>query len=278
MQHPLSLLKPEYSQLLAAMAVRPECRHEVDTTAQRLLGFKSRYEEVSAVDGVPVVFIAPSFEREASSNFNLNPAQGWPLHSVSKWIPHNGPFPDWKSAALAAYHLNGLDKVGRDNWTWELICFYGETFNGWGYRDYHRMHSPYLWGGTNIQTVGKYTSDGEFDPHTMDTQLGIVPIARRMVELDPGLALAAVPYVAAPPIVSGIAAEPEHDALWVQNSLNALGFAPPLKASGNYDRSTKLAVERFQDSYGLADVDGLVGEKTTAALVAALAKLHEGTV
>jgi lysozyme family protein len=270
MKHPFEVLRPEYSQLLAAMRVRPECKKLVDEVAVKLVGYKTRYQAVTDADGVPVVFIGPSNEREDNSDFTKNPAQGWPLHAVSKWIPHNGPFPDWKTAAIAAYRLNGLDRIGAANWTWELICFYGEMFNGFGYRDFHRMHSPYLWGGTNIQMVGKYTSDGEFDAGHMDTQLGIIPIARRMVELDPSLALPDAPYVPAPPIASGIAAEPDADAKWVQQTLNALGFDPPVKATGNYDRSTKLAVERFQDSWGLADVDGLVGDKTTAALRKAL--------
>lgn len=279
MQHPFPILKPEYTALLAAMAVRPECKKLVDEVAVKLIGFKTRYEPVSAQDGVPVIFMAPSFEREASSNFNLNPAQGWPLHSFSKWIPHNGPFQTWQAAAIAAYHLNGLDKVGADNWSWELICFYGETFNGFGYRDVHRMHSPYLWGGTNIQTRGKYTADDKFDPDVMDPQIGIIPLARRMVELDPSLALPAVPYVAAPPIASGIASavdHPEVDARWIQASINDLGYEPPLIVDGSYGRDTKTAVERFQESYGLA-VDGLAGEKTIAALKVALATAKQAT-
>ena len=275
MQHPFTALQSEYSQLLAAMAVRPECKQEVDQVATKLLGYKARYEAVSAIDGVPVIFIASSFEREASSNFKLNPAQGWPLNSTSKWIPHNGPFPDWQSAAVAAYHLNGLDKVGASGWTWELICYYGESFNGWGYRDYHHMHSPYLWGGTNIQTVGKYTADGQFDAAHMDTQLGIITIAKRMVEVDASLSIAGSPFTMPIPVPqpSGLAST-ESPVEWVQTSINSLGLEPPLIVDGNYGQQTKLAVAQFQQDYGL-DVDGLAGPKTTAALRSALAALAE---
>lgn len=282
MQHPFVIMKPEYTQLLAAMQVRHECIEEVNKVAVKLLGYKSRYQVVSAKDGVPVVFIAASFEREASSDFTKNAAQGWPLTSRSRWVPPNGPFQDWASSAIAAYHLNGLDRVGADSWTWELMCFYGEMFNGFGYRDFHHMHSPYLFGGTNIQTVGKYTSDDKFDAEHMDTQLGIVPVMRRMVELDHTLALSAVPYVAAPPIHSGIATmitpasgmDPEikHDTRWAQHSLNQLGFWPPLSENGNYNFVTKISVERFQADYGI-HVDGLVGDETTKALIKAIAAL-----
>lgn len=286
MQHPFTALKPEYTQLLAAMAIRPECRAEVDKVAIKLLGYRTRYEPVSTKDGVPMIFIAALFEREADSDFTKNAAQGWPLHSRSKWIPTNGPFQDWQSSAIAAYHLNGLDRVGAGNWTWELLCFYGEMFNGFGYRDFHHMHSPYLWGGTNIQTIGKYDADGKFDAGHMDTQFGIVPVMRRMVEIEPTVALAPVPYIAAPPIHSGIATQvtpavadtPEikHDVRWVQTSLNALGFWPELPVDDSYGFWTKLSVERFQADYGIR-VDGLVGEETTAALVKAVANLPKGT-
>jgi lysozyme family protein len=270
MQHPFNALKSEYSHLLAAMAVREECVHRVDEVAVKLLGYKSRYQPVSDENGVPVILIAALFEREASSNFSKNPAQGWPLSSCSKIIPHNGPFANWKSAALAAYHLNHLDQVGQANWTWELMCFYGEMFNGFGYRDYHHMHSPYLWGGTNIQQPGKYVSDKEFDPKEIDPQLGIVPVMRRMVELDSSLALAKVPYVPAPPIASGLATDdPATDTKWVQASLNTLGFWPELPVDGSYGFWTKFTVERFQNDYGL-NVDGFAGPATITALKAAL--------
>jgi lysozyme family protein len=264
MKHPFEILKPEYSQLLSVMTVRPECRQELDRTAAKLLAFKTRYAQVSDANGVPIVFIASSFEREAGSDFTKNPAQGWPLTSVSKEIPRNGPFRSWFDAAIVAYRLNGLDKVGAGNWTWELACFYGEMFNGFGYRDVHHMHTPYLWGGTNIQTAGKYDSDGKFNASHMDQQLGIIPVAKRMIEISPDLAFSMQASVSMVPIESGLT-QPEsgNDALWLQHALNQVGFE--LMEDGSYGRQTKSAVEMFQRSYGLA-VDGLAGPETIAAL------------
>jgi lysozyme family protein len=275
MQHPFVKLKPEYSQLLSVMMVQPECRSLVDRTAMKLLGFKTRYAQVSAANGVPIVFIASSFEREAASDFTKNPAQGSPLTSFSRIIPHNGPFRTWFDAAIAAYHLNGLDKVGANNWTWELICFYGEMFNGFGYRDVHHMHTPYLWGGTTIQTVGKYVADKQFDPDQMDQQLGIIPVAKRMIELDPTVAFSMLPAMVSPPLASGLTqVDQGQDALWIQRSLNSLGLEPPIDEDGNYGRETKTAVEMFQRGYGL-EVDGLAGPKTIDALKFALAALAQ---
>lgn len=273
MKHPFEVLRPEYSQLLSVMTVRPDSKEKIDKAAVKLLGYRTRYEPVTAANGVPVVFIATSFEREASSNFTKNPAQGWPLNSISKIIPRNGPFRTWFDAAIAAYHLNGLDKVGAENWTWELFCFYGEMFNGFGYRDFHSMHTPYLWGGTNIQTRGKYIADGKFDASHMDEQIGIVPVARRMIEIEPSLALGGTVLIP-PPVKSGIVAEDTGvDVKFVQGALNRLGWQPELTVDGNYGRKTSDAVQHFQRSFGLK-VD-FAGPETVEALHAAIKAIED---
>lgn len=271
MKHPFEVLKPEYSQLLSAMVPRKDRVELIDRAAVKLLGYKSRYEEVSAINGVPAIFIAASFEREASSNFSKNAAQGWPLITISRIVPHNGPFRTWRDSAVAAYHLNGLDKVGAGNWTWELLCFYGELFNGMGYRDFHQMHSPYLWGGTNIQMIGKYVEDAKFDPNHWDEQLGIVPVMRRMVQIDPSLAL---PTTIPAPVHSGLSItdDPEVDTRWVQDAMNKLGWQPELATDGSYGDKTKKAVEHFQKSFGLK-VD-FAGPETIKALKSAIAAIE----
>lgn len=269
MKHPFETLKPEYSQLLSLMTVRPECQERINEVAVKILGFRDRFEKVQQANGVPVIFTGPSFYREASLDFNLSPAQGDPWRKVSVHVPENrGPFRSWLDAAIDAYHINGLDKVGASNWTWELVCFYAELFNGLGYRDFHHMHSPYLWGGTNIQTKGKYTSDGHFED-VMDEQLGVIPLARKIVEIAPDLA----PAVAIPaPMPSGIAApDTGVDVKWVQGALKELGWN--VAVDGSYGRETRRAVERFQFAYRL-DMDGLAGPKTIEALKIAVSALE----
>lgn len=267
MKHPFEILKPEYTQLLQLMEVRPEKRSLVDHAAVKLLSLKTRWEPISAINGVPIIFMATSFEREASSDFSKNPAQGWSWRTHSHIEPPNGPFPTWQAAALEAYRLNGLDKVGRENWTWELLCFYGEMFNGFGYRDQHHRHTPYLWSMTNIQTPGKYIADKEFDETHLDEQIGIIPVAKRMVEIDPSVALPALTIPA--PAHSGLGdVENGADTRWVQHALNQLGWQPPLREDGSYGDKTKKAVEHFQRSFGLK-VD-FAGPQTVEALKAAL--------
>lgn len=271
MEHPFNKLRAEYSQLLSLMVIRPECVERVNRTATQILGYRSRFEEVSRINGVPAIFIGATFYREASLDFSRNPAQGWPLKSRSKDIPHNGPFPDWKSAALAAYRLNGLDLIGPLNWSWELMCFYGEAFNGFGYRDVHKMHSPYLWGGTNIQAIGKYTEDRSFDPTKWDVQIGIIPLMRRLAEIMPELQIVTPIPV---PSTSGLAVSQNaaHNVTWLQTALRDLGF--DVRVDGSYGRQTKHAVRLFQTEYNIR-VDGYAGPETLGALEQALRELRK---
>jgi lysozyme family protein len=272
MQHPFEQLKPEYTSLLAHMQITKVAA--IDATAKRLIKFidGGNYKAGCDLTGVPQIVAAASFEREASSNFKLNPAQGWPLNSRSKDVPYNGPFGSWTAAQLAAYKIDGLDQIGAPNWSWERACYEEELFNGFGYRN-HGVPSPYLFGGTNIQKPGKYDADSKYDPNEMDTQLGVIPMMLRMVELRPDLTLplpypgvmgaAPVAQVMPPPI--GL-----HDAATLQAALNKLGADPQLTVDGSYGRNTSRAVRTFQASAGL-QVDGLAGPATWAAITAKLA-------
>ncbi len=274
MNHPFDELAPEYSRLLQAMTVtRPQ---QVIAVADNLMRFvkAGRYAQVSTETGVPQVWMATSFEREAGSRFDLSPAQGDPWNRVSIHVPRGiGPFASWADAAKAAYHIDGLDKIGAGNWTMERACYEGEIFNGMGYRA-HGVHSPYLWAGTNVYSTGKYVADGVWDGGHADTQLGIVPVMLRMIALDPSLAISAeiVSIAGAPSIIPAPQPAPagvgggDHDAKWLQHALNLLSDDHAgLIEDGNYGRHTKRAVEAFQQSHGL-DVDGLAGPQTLAAL------------
>lgn len=270
MQHPFEALKSEYSQLLSIMVVNPKAVASIDAIAKKILTYRSKFEEVTSAIGVPVVFSGPSFEREADLDFNDSPAQGDPWRKVSVHEPRGlGPYPSWEAAAVASYKREGLDRIGAGKWTWELVCYYGELFNGFGYRDFHHEHSPYLWGGTNIQQLGKYTSDGHFE-EVMDTQLGMIPVARRIAQIAPELDLASsglvVPMAPKP---SGIAtsSNPVHNVTWLQTMLNELGF--DISIDGSYGRETKRVVTSFQREFGL-HVDGYAGPETLAAVAKAV--------
>ena len=139
MQEPFAQLAPEYANLLARMKITR--LPEVTAVAGRLLTYVSqgRYADISKQLGIPQIFIATSFEREASSNFALSPAQGDPWNHRSVHVPAGrGPYPDWKTAAIDTYTHEGL--VGL-TWDWSRLCYEGELFNGFGYRAYG-LHTP----------------------------------------------------------------------------------------------------------------------------------------
>jgi lysozyme family protein len=269
MPHPFEELRDEYTRQLVAMAITRATA--VDNTVKRLLANVKggRYSEVSTATGIPQVFIAASFEREASSNFSLSPAQGDRWDRVSTHVPKGrGPFASWTAAALDAYHIDHLDAIGAANWSWERACYEGELFNGFGYRG-HGIPSPYVWGGTNIQKRGKFTSDRVFDPTVMDSQLGIAPMMVRMAQIEPALMFASLPGAPAPaPAPLGGSVD---DTKTLQANLNRLGANPQLKADGSFGRMTQTAVRDFQGAHGL-DPNGLAGPDTLAAIKAALAR------
>ena len=271
MQHPTSVLLPECDRLLPTMRVTRTS--DVAFVADKLLKnvHDGRYGEVSIETGIPQIWIATSFQRESSSDFTRSPAQGDRWDRVSVNVPRGrGPFKSWKEAARDAYHLNGLDRVGAANWTWALGCYYWELFNGFGYRDFHHMRSPYLFGGTNLQQLGKYTSDGKFDAGHMDTQLGVVPVAMRMAQLEPKLAFpGAWPFALGPTSVPSIVPTQTpvaaYDLFAVQRALKAAGFDPGL-VDGSFGRKTSAALRAFEASRGFV-ADGLLDSQTVDALL-----------
>lgn len=268
MQPAFTALAPEYVSLLAAMQITRAAK----SIAERVLLGKHNFDAVELKTGVRKLWSLASFEREASSNFRLSPAQGDPWDRISVHAPKGrGPFQNFDAAAEDAYHLDKLDAVGLDNWTWARACYEGEMFNGFGYRS-HGIHTPYLWAGTNVYTKGKYTSDGRFDPGVRDQQIGIVPLMVMMVSLDPALVLAdLLPIAGAPSIVPAPQAAPmgfaagRQDTLRLQAALNALGCDPALTVDGDAGAATVAAVKAFQAQSGIP-VDGILTVDLLAAI------------
>ena len=279
MQHPFSVLQAEYVSLLAAMTITRQAA--VDATAHRLIAYIDAGHYKAGCDQceVPQKDAAASFEREASSNFRLGPAQGDPIDRASVHVPRGiGPFGTWTAAQVKAYQIDGLDKIGLSNWLWARSCYEWELFNGFGYRS-HGIHTPYLWAGTNIYTRGKYVADSVWSAGAVDEQLGVIPMMFRIAQLRPDLALPFAWATTAP--ASAAAVQPPqappagvHDAATLQADLNKLpvsAFAAgysvdrPLTVDGSYGRETKRAVLAFQTAAGIT-ADGLAGPQTWAAI------------
>lgn len=291
MQHPFVILGPEYAADLATMKVQRPL--QVEHVARGLLPKMALYQEEQARCGVPAALLAALDQREDDASPECAIGQGNRWDRISTNVPRGkGPWPSKIDADLfyIAYdHLNDME--GQPSWTWPLVCFKGEAWNGFGPRD-HGIRTGYLWAGTNLYVRGKYVADGQWDAAYVDTQLGIIPVMRRLIALQPDLAFGALPDHDAVAAVTPPAPTPQgvgggliivtisgpHDTRWVQQALNAcyLPAADALLVDGSYGRRTREAVRSFQ-RFNKLTADGLFGPQTDKALTAALAQHQQNT-
>lgn len=258
---PFEKLRPEYEKWVANCRPRPECVHLIDSVAKRLTRPEAlkNFGAVRDALGIPELITIPSFERECGCDFSRSPAQGDRWDRVSVHVPRGrGPYSSWFECAIDTYRRENLD-VHSAPYSMAYACYWWEKINGMGYRA-RGLRTPYVVGGTNLQQPGKYVADGEFDRDHMDTQLGCLPIALRMLELHPELSMGDAVSIAPLSIVTVPPVQPVPadfggnltGAKWVQASLNVvLHLNPPLKVDGSYGRKTNAAVRQFREQVGL---------------------------
>lgn len=143
------------------------------------------YREVaSAVNPLmPWWFVAIIHGLESGFSFSLHVHNGDPLKARTVNVPKgrpvrgNPPF-SWMESAIDALTMPGkaYDKAG--DWSIPAILWRLEGYNGYGYRLYCGIHSPYLWAGTNFYSRGKYTEDGVYDANFVSDQPGAAGIAK----------------------------------------------------------------------------------------------------
>lgn len=181
-------LQTEYAKLWRKMQIRPEHRAEVERIAARLLANKPRYQNVSQIVGAPWFLIAALHQRESSADFTRHLHEGSPLTDRTKNVPRgrpaNGhpPF-SWEESAIDALTVGAHDMRRVGDWTIERVCYEAEKYNGFGYRN-RGLPSPYVWSFSTNYRSGKYIGDGHFDPHAIDKQCGVMPVIKRLAELD----------------------------------------------------------------------------------------------
>lgn len=178
------------------MSIRQTRLAAVDAVARRIIEAKPRYLPVEKATGVPWYFIGVLHYRESNLNFAKHLHNGDPLTARTRRVPAGYPKTGkppftWEFSAADALKIKDLHKIRE--WSVERMLYEAERFNGFGYMHRRGHRSPYVWGGTNLQTRGKFVADGKFDPNHMDTQLGVAPILKRIAELE----RSARPYVEA---------------------------------------------------------------------------------
>jgi lysozyme family protein len=173
---------PEYSNQWDSMNIKTDRESEFKKYANFAIKQKDRYIKIEQKTGVPWTLISVLHRRESNSDFDTYLGNGQPLNKKTTIIPiGRGPFASFEDGAVDALKLDGLSSV--IDWRLEKILYYCELFNGTGYNN-HGRPSPYIWGGTNIQVIGKYVRDGVWDPTVWDGQPGCAPILATIAKLD----------------------------------------------------------------------------------------------
>lgn len=177
---------PEYAQQCDSMSIKPSRVEEFKHLAEYAIAHKDQYMEVANATGVQWYHIAVIHRREGDANFNTYLGNGQSLQHVTTEVPAGrGPFlgpRGFFNGCLDALHIDGLDKVVPP-WPLEKILYFCEVFNGGGYSRMG-LPSPYNFGGTSIQVIGKYIADHVFDHNQWDTQPGCAGILWMIAHLD----------------------------------------------------------------------------------------------
>lgn len=179
-------LSQSYRDLWDTMQISKQ--DDVNLVAGRLLSNKSRYVVVSSATGVPWDFIACIHERESGARFDRHLHNGDPLTERTVHVPRGRPIVGsppftWEDSAIDALQMYWLNKIPPADWTTERCLYQFEAYNGWGYRLYHKMNSPYVWAWTNHYTAGKYDSDDHFKAGLIDPQIGCAPLMKALAEV-----------------------------------------------------------------------------------------------
>jgi len=179
-------LRQEYQSLFDTCEIRPERLATVDQSLVVIVPNRGRYEAVGTPLGIPWYFIAAIHTMESSLSFTRHLLNGDPLTGRTVHVPQGRPVTGqppftWEESATDAMTFQHLNEV--TDWTLPGSLYQIEKYNGLGYRTLHpEVLTPYLWGGSNHYTAGKYVADGTFHPDAVSQQCGAALILRRIVD------------------------------------------------------------------------------------------------
>lgn len=234
---------------------------------------QQRYVYVAGQTGVPAALIAAIHYRESSMRFDTYLHQGDRLGRPAVNHPSNIPvFHVWEDAAIHALNLKkgvrtamGMDETTTD---FAAMATYAEVYNGLGYHN-RGLESPYVYGGTDQYTGGRYVRDGVFDPNSFDQRMGVMALVQGLGDaaVTTGPSTSITPEAAWATVLSG------GDVLRVGTSGPAVRALQErlvrngarISVDGEFGPGTRSAVIAFQTQSGLG-ADGLVGRETAARL------------
>lgn len=171
-----------YREHYITMRVLAEKRGSVTRKANRLAQGRRRYEAVQRATGVPWPIIGLIHDMEASFSWDKQILNGERFTRRTRLVPSgHGPWTSWHASSVYAMRLKNWHEI--TDWGIGRIGELLERYNGLGYANRNK-NSPYLWSFSNHGVgVGKYTSDGVYDPHAVSRQAGAMLTLRRLGEM-----------------------------------------------------------------------------------------------
>ena len=126
---------------------------------------------------MPWWFVGVIHVLECSCRFDQHLHNGDSLKAKTVRVPAGRPKTgkapyNWEESAIDALTMPGKAYHEEGDWSIAATLFRLEGYNGYGYRLYRGIHTPYLWSGTNHYTRGKYTSDGNYSATAVSKQAG----------------------------------------------------------------------------------------------------------
>lgn len=247
--------------------VKPSLASKFGAVAKRLAAksAKTRYQAMQARTGVPWFVIAVIHERESSQRWDRSIAQGDPWNKKSTHVPKGrGPFASWEDAAYDAL-MKCAPYAGKwTDWSAGGAMTLLEHYNGLGYANKGRP-SPYIWAGTDQYVIGKYVSDGKYDPNVVDSQLGCAGLILAMAKIDSSVGFGG--GLAA--LVSSLnGSDPASDSQAVAPAGDVAASDPPDEGDAVEGDPELFSVQRRLKArkYSPGIIDGLWGSGTSGAL------------
>jgi len=177
----MSLPATTYEEQFHRCSILPAHLIDVKASVLRILRGKNQYAAVAGrFPHLPWWAVGVLHEMECDCNFNQHLHNGDPLTHRTVEFPKgrpksgNPPF-TWAESAVDALRFNCLDQV--TDWSPGSALATFERYNGLGYLR-RGVPSPYLWSFTNQYRSGKYTSDGNYDPHDISDQPGCAALMK----------------------------------------------------------------------------------------------------
>lgn len=157
--------------------ITPSRLAAVQHEASLVVKYKPLYDPVADATKVPWWLLGCIDDREEGFNHRGYLGNGDPWNKKTVHVPRGrGPFKSWSDGAIDAIHISGWDILpSGHHWDTVTCLFKAEAFNGEGY-EHRGLRSPYVFGATNMQQRGKYTSDGHWDGNAWDVQVGMAAI------------------------------------------------------------------------------------------------------